>query len=327
MKAAERPVIVVDVEVRRYGLEAKVAALAHRLGAPVVTTFMGRGLLSGHADIVAGTYMGVVTQLVEDADAALLLGVILSDTNFALSQRRLDARRTMLAIDRTVTVGHHSYAGIPLDAVVDAVTERATPARKGSARRPPVPTYRRNLARDGAPIMPADIACAINDLFTARGAMPMTSDVGDCLFSAMEREHRYGGARLLFRHGLRRAGRDWRCGEHGPSAIGFGGRRRVPDDRVRARQLPPLRPRSGGGVVQQFELGNAAGVPARIAVQRSLRLARCRHGSGDGRVRRARCDAGRACARARRGGRAPRRLFARRSDAAARCDLRHVARH
>jgi hypothetical protein len=48
MKAAERPVIVVDVEVRRYGLEAKVAALARRLGAPVVTTFMGRGLLSGH---------------------------------------------------------------------------------------------------------------------------------------------------------------------------------------------------------------------------------------------------------------------------------------
>ena len=58
MKAAERPVIVVDVEVRRYGLEGKVAALARRLGAPVVTTFMGRGLLSGHADIVAGTYMG-----------------------------------------------------------------------------------------------------------------------------------------------------------------------------------------------------------------------------------------------------------------------------
>src|SRR6202030_934314 len=87
----------------------------------------------------------------------------------------LDARRTMLAIDRRVTVGHHSYAGIPLDAVVDAVTERATPARIRSARRPPV--------------LPADIACAINDLFAAHGAMPMTSDIGDCLFTAMEIEN------------------------------------------------------------------------------------------------------------------------------------------
>jgi indolepyruvate decarboxylase len=187
-------VIVVDVEVRRYGIEAKVAALARRLGAPVVTTFMGRGLLSGHADIVAGTYMGAagesaVTELVEDADAALLLGVILSDTNFALSHRRLDARRTMLAIDRRVTVGHHSYAGIPLDAVVDAVMERAAPPRRQGRRQAAAPSYRRGLARDSAPIVPADIACAINDLFAAHGTMPMTSDIGDCLFTAMEIEH------------------------------------------------------------------------------------------------------------------------------------------
>jgi indolepyruvate decarboxylase len=193
MSAAERPVIVVDVEVRRFGIEGKVASLARRLGVPVVTTFMGRGLLSEHADIVAGTYMGAagqdaVTQLVEDADAALLLGVILSDTNFALSQRRLDARRTMLAIDRSVIVGHHAYAGIPLDALVEAVAARASP-RPQSARRCPAPSYRSGLARDGAPIMPADIACAINDLFAAHGAMPMTSDIGDCLFTAMEIEY------------------------------------------------------------------------------------------------------------------------------------------
>jgi indolepyruvate decarboxylase len=194
MKQAERPVIVVDVEVRRYGIENKVAELARRLGAPVVTTFMGRGLLAGHADVVAGTYMGdagepAVTQLVEEADAALLLGVILSDTNFALSRRRLDARRTMLAIDRTVTVGHHVYAGIPLDAVVGAVTARA-PQRGGRTRAPlPAQDFRRGLPRDGAAIAPSDIACAVNDLFDAHGAMPMTSDIGDCLFTAMEIEN------------------------------------------------------------------------------------------------------------------------------------------
>ena len=194
MKDAERPVIVVDVEVRRYGIEDAVAELARRLGAPVVTTFMGRGLLSGHADVVAGTYMGgagepAVTRLVEDTDAALLLGVILSDTNFALSRRRLDARRTMLAIDRSVTVGHHVYAGIPLDAVVAAVTARA-PRRCSRTRAPlPAQNFRRGLPHDGAAIAPSDIACAVNDLFDAHGAMPMTSDIGDCLFTAMEIEN------------------------------------------------------------------------------------------------------------------------------------------
>ena len=34
--------------------------------------------------------------------------------------------------------------------------------------------------------MPSDIATAINDLFDRHGKMPMASDVGDCLFTAME---------------------------------------------------------------------------------------------------------------------------------------------
>ena len=37
--------IIVDVEIRRYGLEDRVTALARKLGLPVVSTFMGRGLL------------------------------------------------------------------------------------------------------------------------------------------------------------------------------------------------------------------------------------------------------------------------------------------
>ena len=55
-------------------------------------------------DVVAGTYLGAagdpaITQLVEDADLVLMLGVILSDTNFALSQRAPDPRRTILAVE------------------------------------------------------------------------------------------------------------------------------------------------------------------------------------------------------------------------------------
>jgi indolepyruvate decarboxylase len=42
---------------------------------------------------------------------------------------------------------------------------------------------------DDAAIAPSDIACAINDLFDRHGPMPMTSDIGDCLFTAMEIEN------------------------------------------------------------------------------------------------------------------------------------------
>ena len=58
LKSATQPAIIVDVEIRRYGLEARVAELARKLGVPVVTTFMGRGLLADAPDVVAGTYLG-----------------------------------------------------------------------------------------------------------------------------------------------------------------------------------------------------------------------------------------------------------------------------
>ncbi len=191
LEAASAPAIIVDVEVRRYGVEGRVAALARELGAPVVTTFMGRGLLGDAPDVVHGTYLGAagdpaVTRLVEDADTLLLLGVILSDTNFALSERRLDPRRTILAIDREVRIGHHIYPALPIEDLVEALLIRARPLR-GNPKGERVPAnYQRGLVADDRTITPSDIATAINDLFDRHGAMPMTADIGDCLFTAME---------------------------------------------------------------------------------------------------------------------------------------------
>jgi indolepyruvate decarboxylase len=47
----------------------------------------------------------------------------------------------------------------------------------------------RGKLADDAPIKPSDIACAVNDLFDRHGPMPMTSHIGDCLFTAMEIEN------------------------------------------------------------------------------------------------------------------------------------------
>ena len=195
LTAAKGAAIVVDVEIRRYSLEGRVTTLARKLGLPVVTTFMGRGLLDQAPDVLLGTYLGVagdpaITRVVEEADALLLLGVIFSDTNFALSHRRLDPRGTILAFDRTVRIGHHVYANLPIDDLIESLIERAPPdAKPRETVKPSAAPYQRDLPADDEPIMPSDVAIAINDLFDRHGAMPMTADVGDCLFVAMEIEN------------------------------------------------------------------------------------------------------------------------------------------
>ncbi len=190
---AKRPVLMVDVEVRRFGLEARVAELARRLDVPAVTTFMGRGLLTTTEAPLAGTYLGpagdpAVAELVEGSDGLLLLGVILSDTNFGVSAGRLDLRRTIQALDRQVSIGFHTYPNLPLPELVEALLALAQPS--GASRPPaPPPAYPRGLTADAATIAPQDIARAVNDLFDREGPMPIACDVGDCLFTAMEIAH------------------------------------------------------------------------------------------------------------------------------------------
>lgn len=192
LAAASKPVLMVDVEVRRYGLETKVAELARRLALPVATCFMGRGLLADSDAALVGTYMGVaglpeVTQLVEHSDGLFLLGVILSDTNFAVSEKKIDLRKTIVACDGEVRLGYHVYPEIPLAALVDALLARTSePTRKYEATHT---AYPHGLQADEQSIAPNDIAIAVNDLMAEHGKMPIASDMGDCLFTAMDIAH------------------------------------------------------------------------------------------------------------------------------------------
>lgn len=195
LQVASSPVLMAGVEIRRYGIEDKVAELARRLGLPIVTSFMGRGLLAQSGAPVLGTYLGVagqpeITDLVERSDGLLLLGVILSDTNFGISHRQIDMRRSIQALGREVRIGYHVYPDIPLDALVDALLGcTAAASARPSRRTPPPDRYARDLVADDAPIAPSDIACAVNDAMARHGPMPMAADVGDCLFVAMEIAH------------------------------------------------------------------------------------------------------------------------------------------
>ncbi len=189
---AKSPVLMAGVEVRRYDLEDRVALLSRRLGLPVVTSFMGRGLLADHDAPLLGTYMGVaglpeVTQLVEGSDGLFLLGEIICDTNFAVSETRIDMRKTIQALDGRVTMGYQLYPDLPLAALVDALLEKVGAGETAFDVRRPV--YPHGLAADAKSIAPTDIAAAVNDLMATHGKMPIASDMGDCLFTAMEIEH------------------------------------------------------------------------------------------------------------------------------------------
>ncbi len=192
LNSAERPVLMVGVEVRRFGLEVKVAELARRLQIPVVTSFLGRGVLESTDAPVIGTYLGVagrpeVSAMVEESDRLLLLGVIISDTNFATAVHTINLGRTIQAVDGQVTLEHHTYPCIPLAALIGALLRYAPQSAPG--RFPALTIHPCGMVADDAPIAPIDVATAINDTIAKQGLFPVASDVGDCLFTSMDIEH------------------------------------------------------------------------------------------------------------------------------------------
>jgi indolepyruvate decarboxylase len=189
LRCARSPVLMVGVEVRRYDLESRVEKLAALLGLPVVTSFMGRGLLANTNAPVLGTYLGMagdpgISSVVEESDALLLLGVLISDTNFGVSAHQIDYRQSIHALDGQVTLGHHVYPHITLEALLDALLERMTD--RVEPRPSAAHVYPSGLVADDGAIAPSDIACAINDLMRSAGSMPVAVDAGDCLFAALE---------------------------------------------------------------------------------------------------------------------------------------------
>lgn len=191
LEAKKQPAMLLGVEIRRYGLEKKVAKLAKTLGIPVLTTFMGRGILAEVGAKTAGTYLGLAgdvatRRLVERADALLMLGVILCDTNFGVSKRQIDMRTSIHAFDGAVHFEHHSYAGVILEAFVDALLAGAE--KLGNAK-PVTAAYPQGLKPSTRKLLPQDVATAVNDFFANHGVMPIASDMGDCLFTAMDIEH------------------------------------------------------------------------------------------------------------------------------------------
>ena len=242
---AQSPVLMVGVEIRRYDLEDKVATLAHKLDLPVVTSFMGRGLLADADAPLLGTYLGVagsdeITQLVENSDALLLLGVIISDTNLGVSEQQIDLRKTIQVADGQVSLGYHVYHDIPLTALVERLLER-TEQQPGELRCAQRPVYPYGLNADDQRLSPTDIATAVNDMMAEHGRMPIAADMGDCLFTALDMENTelvapgyYATMGYGVPAGLGRPSGHW------PAATDFSRRWCVPDDWLGAWQLPTL---------------------------------------------------------------------------------------
>ena len=186
---AKAPLLLIDVELRRFGLEEKAALLANRLGLPILTTLSGRGLLAG-TGLIGGTWLGrasepEIAKSFAQADLILGLGLLHSDSN--LVGHDLDPRVDRRVIDASDGLVRFPDRELPctLGRFLDALLKQATwQARARMAPLTPQRSHHATTPGSGPPT-PDELGLALAHFVSRHGPFPVVSDIGDCLFAAL----------------------------------------------------------------------------------------------------------------------------------------------
>jgi len=119
INASKQPVILVDVEVQRFGLQDEVAELARKTKMPVASTLLGKSAISEREKFYIGVYQGAlgrqeVREYVESSDCLLMLGMMMTDLNLGVYSAHLDQSRCIHAAFEKLSVAYHVYENVRL---------------------------------------------------------------------------------------------------------------------------------------------------------------------------------------------------------------------
>ncbi len=187
---AERPVLFVGAQARRFKLVDKVMALAEALNLPVVTAILGKASFPETHPNFIGTYFGQfanpkVREYVESSDCILCLGVVLTEMETGGYTAKLEPSRLIQATATEVTVGYHSYNGLDLSALVTELSARSTskltPGKRFNI--PQIDPEDTSAAADKKELTVLAMIDELNKYITDQHSV--VSDVGDCLYAGL----------------------------------------------------------------------------------------------------------------------------------------------
>ena len=145
INSAERPVILADIEIQRFGLQDELMRLVEGSNLPVAATILSKSVVREDHPLYLGVYEGAmgrreVTDYVEGSDCLIMLGVFMTDVNLGIFTAQLDPARIISTTSERLTIRYHSYDSITLadflPALIAAQPNRRAP---GDIPHPPTP--------------------------------------------------------------------------------------------------------------------------------------------------------------------------------------------
>ncbi len=184
LNRAASPVILVGVEVHRFGLQNQIVGLAEKLGVPVCSSMLGKSVFpEGHSQYI-GIYNGEVgdpyiRNVVEGSDCLLMLGAFMTDFNLGLFSAHLDPSRTIYVTSEHIAIKYHEYPNVRFEDFITALcTSRELPHHDSSGITPMKP----RVAPSKGKISMSGLLYELNQFIDSNTLL--VTDAGDTMFAA-----------------------------------------------------------------------------------------------------------------------------------------------
>ncbi|MFA5089756.1 MAG: thiamine pyrophosphate-binding protein [Candidatus Omnitrophota bacterium] len=140
LAAAKRPILMVGVEVHRFGLQLLMLEFLERSGLPFVTGVLGKSVVSESHPQFIGVYAGGmspddVREAVEDADCVIAIGPYLTDLATGIFTHHIDPGQSVVIAPDNILVRHHSYPDIGMEYFLQSLIA-AMPEPKNRVKQP-----------------------------------------------------------------------------------------------------------------------------------------------------------------------------------------------
>ena len=189
IESARQPVLLLGVEVHRFGLQDVVLKLAETSGIPMAATMLGKGVIAETHPQYMGLYEGAlgreeVTKYVEASDCVIMLGTFMTDINLGIYTAELDIADCIYVTSEQLRIRHHHYHEVRLE---DFLRELADRGLKPVHALPPAPTEWDKKAFELRPEEAITITRLIDRLDEQlEDDTIVIADIGDALFASTE---------------------------------------------------------------------------------------------------------------------------------------------
>jgi TPP-dependent 2-oxoacid decarboxylase len=188
INAAKKPVVLADVELHRFGLQAEVLKFVERTQIPVASTILGKSVISEQHPLYLGVYEGAmgreeVREYLESSDCVILLGAFMTDINLGIYTARLDLGKSIYATSEKLAIRYHSFENVRFkDFLRGLIASELKTHPPSDLPKPPRPAA--FVPKPDAPMTIARLFDRLN-AFIGEDTI-VVADVGNALFGAMD---------------------------------------------------------------------------------------------------------------------------------------------